>query len=424
MQATPNHDTWKPLYPLYCMKVEDLLEMNWLESHEELLAKGTIVQYEPGMVVIFTSHEWLSRGHPDPYGDQFSVLQTFLKNAIEGNVRIQSYWMSFLYFNRDESMDVSLIGSAYIWFDYFSIPQMKWITASDGSSSVNQDFVNAVNSIHIYVAICKYFFVLCPSLQHYDTGKFCDFLSWSKRGWCQCEETCRRLAHFNEMVVVITGSQQAVLHDSQDYLSHPIGELDFTCCDLNHVQNGKEIPCDKAHISTVLQFYLAKLEDETKENIFHCRLLKSLSPGLLAGMPNLPQFDHGNTEAFLSAFGFGTAASDSMKKVDDAGAGWAPLFWASLLPDPGVMTELVRRGHAVDVRSQGKAKGVLLERGSTPLIAAAMLSSSGLAVRTLLHLKADPNARNEKHLSPLGAGWHSCAVLAQHSAGDSNVLAT
>ncbi|CAE8628996.1 unnamed protein product [Polarella glacialis] len=416
----PHNPALQPSYPCYCVKVKNVILMVELEPHDTLKRKGALVKYEPGMVVIFVSHQWLSLRHPDPLMLQFRVLQNYLVNAIKGQVKTETYWMSFLYFHRDEAMDPAFMENAYIWYDYFSVPQGVDRSSSGhtrSSQDSQSDFLNAVHSIPIYVSMCKWFFVLCPSMKH-ESGEFCDFLSWSRRGWCQCEEISRRLSHFTEMVVVVTGDKQAVLHDSQDYLSHSVGTLDFACCQMKHLKDGQSIPCDKVLVSGVIQGLLSRLVDEKsfkEEDIFHFRLVKSLSPSLLSDLPDvLPCAFMGNADAFLSDFRFSRAsilcvcaAQERPERPSYAAKagdpGWGPLFWAALKQDLDVINELVRRGHDVDERSTEKAVGVLVDRGSTPLLVAAMLSGKGLSVRTLLDLKADHSITNQSGLAPLGA---------------------
>merc|ERR1719394_1441924 len=53
--------------------------------------------------------------------------------------------------------------------------------------AVVADMRAAVSSIPVYVGLSRYFLVLAPPMSHRDTGKMCDFESWTKRGWCRLE---------------------------------------------------------------------------------------------------------------------------------------------------------------------------------------------------------------------------------------------
>ena len=66
-------------------KVSDFLAMEGVpESHDRLKQRGLLHEYNPsaGMFTIFVSHQWLGRKHPDPTGEQVSVLRTTLKRLI------------------------------------------------------------------------------------------------------------------------------------------------------------------------------------------------------------------------------------------------------------------------------------------------------------------------------------------------------
>merc|ERR1719394_1428831 len=53
--------------------------------------------------------------------------------------------------------------------------------------AVVADMRAAVSSIPVYVGLSRYFLVLAPPMSHRDTGKMCDFESWTTRGWCRLE---------------------------------------------------------------------------------------------------------------------------------------------------------------------------------------------------------------------------------------------
>ena len=65
-------------YPMYGMKVRDLLAMEEWLPHQDLLAAGKLhVISEDEMNrnrVIFLSHQWCSFLHPDPKADQLKAL--------------------------------------------------------------------------------------------------------------------------------------------------------------------------------------------------------------------------------------------------------------------------------------------------------------------------------------------------------------
>jgi len=431
--------------------VKIALELHELRPHDDLLKAGKLKEWQPGMLMIFVSHQWRGRKHPDPGMKQFHVLQGCLRNIIAGKCMVESNWMSFLYFNRDEKFSAILTQSfadAYIWYDYFCVPQLG--TSYDPMAG--EMLMRAVNSIPEYVCMCQYFFVLCPELVH-EAGHPLSFLTWQQRGWCLMEEIARRLGHFNEMVVVITGEDQASLHESQDYLSHPVALGGFACCELNHVCDGVSIPCDKEKISVIVQSLLSQLITEkstSKDTIdlFYFRLLRSLRPNLLEGLPQLqerlwqttpvlmeetaniatPEERFGESEkathpveimnsalgsvkAFLHDYNFSqtarfgnlcTCESYGLRfQNDDGGVGWGPLFFAVLQGNFEVAGGLIKQGGDVDQRSTGQAPGILIHAGSTPLIVVSWLLHGDSAARFLLGAKANPCAKNSNDQSPL-----------------------
>lgn len=86
------------LFPMYVVKasgrclgrraleVRDFLEMGVPESHHVLLRKGLLHKWRPGMSVIFVSHQWLARNHPDPFGQHAAVLRGILQGVLDGGL--------------------------------------------------------------------------------------------------------------------------------------------------------------------------------------------------------------------------------------------------------------------------------------------------------------------------------------------------
>ena len=50
------------------------------------LLVGTII---PGMFVLFVSHQWLGSEHPDPTGQQLSVLRSALRGMLSGQLSVE-----------------------------------------------------------------------------------------------------------------------------------------------------------------------------------------------------------------------------------------------------------------------------------------------------------------------------------------------
>lgn len=50
-----------------------------------LLRKGLLHPWAPGMSVIFVSHQWLGKAHPDPEGRHAAVLRGTLEGVLDGS---------------------------------------------------------------------------------------------------------------------------------------------------------------------------------------------------------------------------------------------------------------------------------------------------------------------------------------------------
>ena len=80
-------------HPMYVIPVRTLLDPSFtcFRPHEELKAEGLLVEYKDGMAesVLFCSHTWLRRSHPDSQdGVKLALLRAVLKRAVEGTLDI------------------------------------------------------------------------------------------------------------------------------------------------------------------------------------------------------------------------------------------------------------------------------------------------------------------------------------------------
>ena len=142
-------------------------------SHEELLSADRLVQWRPELFTIFVSHQWLGKWHPDPDGLQLQILQKALRNVIDGSVVVQTDVVSQLRMRHRQlsERERQKVANAYIWFDWFSIPQLPSPMSELG-----------IQSIPFYVRACQLFVALVPPLRHLVTQQDCDLASWLSRG--------------------------------------------------------------------------------------------------------------------------------------------------------------------------------------------------------------------------------------------------
>ena len=79
-------------FPMYVVRVRDLLKMKELRPHQQLLAANMLVEFVEGMgKVLFLSHQWLSFKLPDPDFEQLRILIEALQNIITGTVLVQNH---------------------------------------------------------------------------------------------------------------------------------------------------------------------------------------------------------------------------------------------------------------------------------------------------------------------------------------------
>jgi hypothetical protein len=129
---------------------------------------------------------------------------------------------------------------AYVWFDYFSIPQDRegadeasktGVGGKDSDPESSGSFtlvspkssgkggsrnssskvspklspqLRAIKSIPYYIERATYFVVVAPTTTHLVTKARCDLESWRSRGWCRLEELANYLAIDRMNPVVLT----------------------------------------------------------------------------------------------------------------------------------------------------------------------------------------------------------------------------
>ncbi|OLP81340.1 hypothetical protein AK812_SmicGene38133 [Symbiodinium microadriaticum] len=143
--------------------VEDVLSMTMLRPHEELLNAGTLVQYEGGSQgsVMFISHQWAGSDHPDPFFEQFKILQEALRKMMSNASGVSAnILVEMMYAQDTKGVTAKELTSQplFLWYDYFSCPQIE--------AQMGKTREQAISSIAAYVEKCQYFVVLCPHVRH------------------------------------------------------------------------------------------------------------------------------------------------------------------------------------------------------------------------------------------------------------------
>ena len=231
-------------YPMYGMKVRDLLAMEEWLPHQDLLAAGKLhVISEDEMNrnrVIFLSHQWCSFLHPDPKADQLKALQVVIKRLMDGEITVRSdpkLEMSYNFKRVDGKAEWNeFFEEGYIWHDYSCIPQplahkakiegagrdaphagmvgADHRTGDCGEDAVMTKLVEqlkaAVESIPSYVERAEFVWVLVPPVEHQDVpDAVCDLNSWRGRGWCRMEYCASNLTTHDLPVMIIENAVDA-----------------------------------------------------------------------------------------------------------------------------------------------------------------------------------------------------------------------
>ena len=186
-ELAPSHATTQ--YKRFVCQVEDVLSMTMLRPHEELLNAGTLVQYEEGSQgsVMFISHQWAGSDHPDPFFEQFKILQEAFRKMMSNASGVSAnILVEMMYAQDTKGVTAKELTSQplFLWYDYFSCPQIE--------AQMGKTRQQAISSIAAYVEKCQYFVVLCPHVRHAENEALTK-KSWESRGWCRLERAAEGL---------------------------------------------------------------------------------------------------------------------------------------------------------------------------------------------------------------------------------------
>ena len=150
-----------------------------IEVHQVLKERGELVRWEDlpfDAHIIFVSHEWVGWNHPDPHGIQ---LRTFLRvmerlrtgkiSQVEMNVFHTMMYKTNRVVKSSEWKE--MLSSAYIWFDWGSMPQPSAyppLTPKKKIEKSQTDLRNAVGSIPSYVEKSDFVVIVAPGCLHFD----------------------------------------------------------------------------------------------------------------------------------------------------------------------------------------------------------------------------------------------------------------
>ena len=135
-------------FPMYTVALEDALEMSSVQPHESLKEQGLLVEFEKTLgKAVFLSHQWAGKNHPDPTFAQFAVFQDAMKNILSDHfhqIQLDVATETVVPEAKPLSTQEFRLAKLFIWYDYFSCPQLE---QSHGPDS---NLAKAIASIHAY----------------------------------------------------------------------------------------------------------------------------------------------------------------------------------------------------------------------------------------------------------------------------------
>jgi len=366
-------------FPMYTTSIEIVLDLAWVQPHEELLEAGKLTVFdETKGHAIFASHQWAAHDHPDPTAEQFKVLQRGLTNLLADQTRVSLPIVSEVFYGRMKTPTGADLSAKplYVWYDYFSVPQAA-------TSSRLQNY--AIDNIANYVARSDYFVVLCPGMLHAQTKQLLSHSTWAQRGWCRLERLASELApRSSGFLIVVESPESMTLVDNRPAFLNAPGGGDFT------------VESDRARIGhCVYQLLWNKLQQHLQDGDMHgyrfllnrqvLGCLKNLSVVPVEGLiPNFrPQADPFTdeqrfaVERFLHENGFG-----SVSERDEAG--WTPICYAAMSGSKDLIEALLSQGATANDMITKPKKELLMEPGMSALSIAAYLRNNTALVSLML----------------------------------------
>lgn len=368
---------------MFLLPISRVLMLDTLRPHQELLAKGWLVQYSVDILarIIFVSHQWLGWRHPDPHNVQLPVLQQLISTLMEGKTDVHQHWALQL---RGVAMLVqgsrwaAALPHMFCWLDYCSIPQpgaeeeLAELGAPRGDVSTHH--AKAIRSMPAYLERVALMIVLAPAARHADTGAVCNLSSWRLRGWCRMEYLSTAMAR-NPIAVMVCSNRSPHFILPDDMLALTAGAGEFTCCALGHVADGRQVSCDRSKVKQILeQLVDTKIEQFIEQQLFfEARLLASFRPWLLCGFGHAELNKARQTRASVDL-----AHMDLEEDLTSFAQQKLMLHW-------GNTVEALR----------------LHDTGFSQLHYATC-ANNGQAVRALLMLRADIHRRTQQQFSEVG----------------------
>lgn len=383
------------LFPMYVMKISDALDLVQLDNHDKLLQQKKIVEWQDGMIVIFVSHQWLSRAHPDKQMQQFAVLQGALRSLISGSTSVNMCPITATNFVQKSSVLTQEVASmlatnGYIWYDYFSVPQIQ---GRSYEQSHVENLQKAVDSIPDYVQFSTWFFVLSPSVQHSDEGHTCNLQTWISRGWCRVELCAQALAVRDANPIFVVTQSDCIVETRPFLWVHAQPAYGQFAVELDRKKVGN-LMCG------LIESKVSQLLDHG--DVFGFRFLMAIRAHA-KGIGHEPSF--AELTLWLQRFYF-----DSAKEEGECG--WAPIHFAALEGNVPICDELLAAGEDVDRQTAGAAVSFKAAVGMTPLMIAMAYIPSGETTMKMAQYFVKQGA----YLEVTSQAWMGGSTVLHHAA--------
>eukprot|EP00929_Paragymnodinium_shiwhaense_P112828 TRINITY_DN8109_c0_g2_i1.p1 TRINITY_DN8109_c0_g2~~TRINITY_DN8109_c0_g2_i1.p1 ORF type:complete len:700 (+),score=115.85 TRINITY_DN8109_c0_g2_i1:88-2187(+) len=359
-------------FPMYVVKVGDVLQMKALEHHQALLQRDVVRQYKPGMRVLFVSHQWTSHDHPDKNAEQFDVLQEMLRGLARGDTGVKLCPCSTMYTQsltpQTTYADLEdLAENGYIWYDYFSIPQPGRASAND-LDATNRDLNKAVESIPFYVEHCQHFCMLAPFVTHADTKQYLSMSSYYDRGWCRAEMAAWSLSGAVGRPGLCAWAPGNALEGGViQWLLHPPFHGDFG------------VEADRQRVDSLIQRMLNTRLDEFLDdgNLKAWRILKAISAYYTINAPKHTT----DLKEWLQSYAFESANTWC--------GGWHAIHFAALEGNTEILQRLVLdEGMNVNKPTAKSRKDVAALPRMSPVHICALYLPTQLGMKCLMALKS------------------------------------
>jgi len=180
-------------------------KLGFLMMHEDARDAGLLkaidttqraMSFACSNLVIFISHQWLSREAPDPDGEHYGAICAAVEDLIveyNGSVPKER---------------------VFVWVDYTCIPQLN-----------RSMQLAAVSSIAAYAGCANTFISIAPPVQHKDTCAPADEATYARRGWCRLEQLSFILVHGLASAHVF-GTGMSLLANKRGWLQQAINVFD------------------------------------------------------------------------------------------------------------------------------------------------------------------------------------------------------